>query len=88
MVALLGVQLGPQAAQVLRILAALVALAGGLLARALLGVETTAVKLAVPLCVTVSVRGLVFECGTGWRGLVVRGGVRGGEHTHVLILRL
>jgi len=50
-VPLLGVQLGPQAAQVLRILALLVALAGGLLARALLVVEALAVELAVALCV-------------------------------------
>lgn len=48
---LLGVQLGPQAAQVLRILALLVALARRLLARALLVVEPLAVQLAVPLCV-------------------------------------
>ena len=49
-VALLGVQLGPQAAQVLGILALLVALARGLLARALLVVEALAVELAVALC--------------------------------------
>jgi hypothetical protein len=49
-VPLLGVQLGPQAAQVLRILALLVALAGGLLARALVVVQALAVELAVSLC--------------------------------------
>jgi hypothetical protein len=49
-VPLLGVQLGPQAAQVLRILALLVALARRLLARALLVVEAPAVELAVPFC--------------------------------------
>jgi hypothetical protein len=48
-VPLLGEQLGPQAAQVLRILALLVALARRLLARALLVVEPLAVQLAVPL---------------------------------------
>lgn len=51
-VPLLGVQLGPQAAQVLRILALLVALARRLLARALLVVQPLAVQLAVPLCVS------------------------------------
>ena len=49
-VALLGVQLGPQAAQVLGILALLVALAGGLLAGTLVVVEALAVELAMPLC--------------------------------------
>lgn len=53
-VPLLGVQLGPQAAEVLRILTLLMALAGGLLARALLSVEALAVKLAVPLCFVVT----------------------------------
>jgi hypothetical protein len=55
-VALLRVELGPQAAQVLRILALLVALAGGLLARALLVVETLAVELGVPFWRRVLVR--------------------------------
>jgi hypothetical protein len=49
-VALLGVQLGPQAAQVLRILALLVALARRLLARPLVVVQALAVELAVSLC--------------------------------------
>jgi hypothetical protein len=47
---LLSIQLGAQAAQVLRILALLVPLAGGLLARALVMVQALAVKLAMPLC--------------------------------------
>jgi hypothetical protein len=51
-VALLGVQLGPQAAQVLRILALLVALAGGLLALPLLVVQAPAVELAVAFCLS------------------------------------
>lgn len=49
-VALLCVELGPQAAEVLCILALLVALARRLLARALLVVQALAVKLGVPLC--------------------------------------
>lgn len=47
---LLRVQLGPQAAEVLCILALFVALAGGLLALAFLVVETSAVELSVSLC--------------------------------------
>jgi hypothetical protein len=46
---LLGVQLGPQAAQILRILALLVALAGGPFACPLLGVEALPVELAMSL---------------------------------------
>ena len=52
-VPLLGVQLGPQAAQVLRILALLVAFAGGLLARALLRVQPPAVELGRSLDILV-----------------------------------
>jgi hypothetical protein len=59
--ALLGVQLGPQAAQVLRILALLVALAGGLLALPLLVVQAPAVELAVAFC---SLRGEMLD--DGW----------------------
>jgi len=49
-VALLRVELGPQAAEVLCILALLVALARRLLARPLLVVQALAVKLGMPLC--------------------------------------
>lgn len=49
-VALLRVELGPQAAEVLCILALLVALARRLLARPLLVIQALAVKLGVPLC--------------------------------------
>ena len=54
--ALLRVQLGPQAAQVLRILALLVTLARRLLPCPLLVIETPAVKLGVPLCLQEGVR--------------------------------
>lgn len=53
LVALLGVQLGAQAAQVLGFLGGIVALAGGALASALLVVESSTVQLSVPLHVLV-----------------------------------
>lgn len=49
---LLGEELGPQAAQVLCILALLVTLTGSLLACALLGVQTLTVKLLGAFCKT------------------------------------
>jgi len=49
-VALFGVELGPQAAQVLCILGLLVAFTGCLLARALFGVETLSVEFLRPFC--------------------------------------
>lgn len=52
-VPLFGVELGPQAAQVLGILGLFVAFTGGLFARALFGVETLAVELLRSFCLIV-----------------------------------
>lgn len=82
-VTLLSVQLGPQAAEVLRILALLMALTSGLLAGALLMIETLAVKLAVSFC-----SGVLVNICAKFRWFRDGRAGEGQRHTDILVLGL